>query len=177
MHVEPIEPGLNWYSTYVFISTRDSVTPYHMDREMNFLLQIRGTKTVQLWDPRDAEVMSPAERDRLLSLAADARPAWADRLAAKAMVFELVPGTGVHHPFIAPHLVRTRSETSISLAITFRTEQSDRWTDAHRFNYLARRLGLAPRTVGARPRLDDVKARAMRLARYMRASVRGLIAG
>ncbi|MEO7730158.1 MAG: transcription factor jumonji JmjC domain-containing protein, partial [Kofleriaceae bacterium] len=31
---EPIEPGLNWYSTYIFITARDSVTPYHMDREM-----------------------------------------------------------------------------------------------------------------------------------------------
>jgi len=27
------------------------ITPYQMDREMNFLLQIRGTKTVPLWDP------------------------------------------------------------------------------------------------------------------------------
>ena len=27
----PIEPGMNWYSTYIFISTQDSVTPYHMD--------------------------------------------------------------------------------------------------------------------------------------------------
>lgn len=36
---------------------------------MNFLLQVRGAKTVQLWDPRDDEVMRPEQRDFLFSYA------------------------------------------------------------------------------------------------------------
>src|SRR5690242_11754882 len=70
-----IDQCMNWYSTYVFISAHDSVTPYHMDREMNFLLQVRGTKTVQLWDPFDDDVMTPAQKDELLSYASQERPA------------------------------------------------------------------------------------------------------
>ena len=169
-HTEAIEPGLNWYSTYIFISTQDAVTPYHMDREMNFLLQIRGTKTVRLWDPRDPDVMTPAERDRLLSFTGDPRPAYKSSLAAKATVFELEPGIGVHHPFIAPHLVHTRSGLSISLAITFRTPKSDEWTDAHRFNHLLmRRAGLVPRTVGESTAVDGGTRRVVRAVRRLRA--------
>ena len=36
---EPFEHCINGYSSYIFISARGSVTPYHMDREMNFLFQ------------------------------------------------------------------------------------------------------------------------------------------
>ena len=168
-HTESVEPGLNWYSTYIFISTEDAVTPYHMDREMNFLLQIRGTKTVRLWNPNDPDVMTPAERDRLLSFSEDPRPAYKDSLADKASIFELEPGLGVHHPFIAPHLVHTRSGSSISLAITFRTTRSDEWTDAHRFNHLVmRRAGLVPRTVGESALVDRNKARVVRAVRQVR---------
>src|SRR4030095_14867441 len=88
-HIEALEAGLNWYSTYVFISARNSVTPYHMDREMNFLLQIRGTKTVKLWDPFDDEVMPAEVKDRLLAMPFGSRPPYRPGLDAKAMVFEL----------------------------------------------------------------------------------------
>jgi Cupin-like domain len=163
---ERIEPGLNWYSTYIFITSHDSVTPYHMDREMNFLLQVRGTKTVKLWDPRDPEIMTPAQKDQLLGQRGEPRPTYKPSFEKKAMTFELAPGLGVHHPFIAPHLVTTGKQLSISLAITFRTHRSDVWTDAHRFNYrLRRRLGVAPGTVGNLGVVDATKARIVRLSR------------
>ena len=165
---EPLEPGLNWFSTYLFISAQNAVTPYHMDREMNFLLQVRGTKTVRLWDPNDDEIMSPAQKDILLAARDQPRPTYKPSFDAKAMVFELRPGIGVHHPFIAPHLVTTNSSLSISLAITFRTARSDLWTDAHIFNARCRRLGLNPSTVGKRAIVDDVKARAIRAIRTAR---------
>jgi hypothetical protein len=78
-----------------------------------------------------------------VSFTGDPRPAYEGSLADKASAFELEPGIDVHHPFIAPHLVHTRSGLSISLAITFRTPKSDESTDAHRFNHLLmRRAGL-----------------------------------
>jgi hypothetical protein len=170
---ERVEPGLNWYSTYIFISARDSVTPYHMDREMNFPLQIRGTKTVQLWDPHDDEIMSPAQRDRLLAERGEPRPTYDPAFQRKAMTFELAPGLGVHHPFIAPHLVRTGRELSISLAITFRTRRSDVWTDAHRFNHLIRkRLPIPLVPVGRLGLIDTTKAAVVRLSRRGASAIR-----
>jgi hypothetical protein len=172
-HTEPIEPGLNWYSTYIFITARDSVTPYHMDREMNFLLQIRGTKTVKLWDPYDDDVMSPVVKDQLLADRNEPRPTYKPSFEHKAMTFELAPGLGVHHPFIAPHLIKTGRELSISLAITFRTQRSDIWTDAHRFNHLLRkRLGLPTGAVGRLAALDAAKAHLLRLSRHARKLLR-----
>ena len=164
-----IEPYMNWYSTYVFISAHNSVTPYHMDREMNFLLQVRGTKTVRLWDPNDDVVMTPAQKDELLSYASEQRPQYHDGLEARAMLFELRPGLGVHHPFIAPHLVHTGKALSISLAVTFRTLRSDVWRDAHRMNYTLRNWGRNPRPVGKSYLLDLTKATAVRTIRAVRA--------
>jgi hypothetical protein len=137
-----------------------------MDREMNFLLQIRGTKTVKLWDPHDDEIMSAEQRDRLLTEREEPRPPYRPSFERKAMVFELAPGLGVHHPFIAPHLVTTGPRLSISLAITFRTDRSDLWTDAHRFNHrVRRRLGTGLGVVGRSGVLDATKAGIVRLGR------------
>jgi hypothetical protein len=153
---DPLDPIMSWYSSYIFISARDSVTPYHMDREMNFLLQIRGHKTVYLWDQDDDEIMSSEEKDRLLSRIGD-RPTYQPSFESKALAFQLRPGTGVHHPFIAPHRVHTGAELSVSLALTYRTRQSDMWTDAHRFNARMRGLGLRPAPVGRHAWLDRAK--------------------
>jgi hypothetical protein len=164
---DTIDSEISWYSTYVFISSRDSVTPYHMDREMNFLLQIQGTKTVHLWDPADREIMSDEEKDLLLSRTGD-RPTYKPSFEAKAMTYQLKPGLGVHHPFIAPHRVHTGSELSISLALTFRTRHSDIWTDAHRFNARMRRLGLEPGAVGHNFFVDRAKSELARIGQRVR---------
>lgn len=156
-----MDPWITWYSTYVFISTRDAVTPYHMDREMNFLLQLRGTKQVFLWDQDDQEIMSPEEKDLLLSRIGN-RPRYHPSFEEKAMAYTLQPGIGVHHPFIAPHRVHTAGELSISLALTFRTRQSDMWTDAYRFNARLRQLGLHPGPIGRHAWLDRIKCSAAR---------------
>jgi hypothetical protein len=159
--IEGVDPVITWYSTYVFLSTRDSVTPYHMDREMNFLLQVLGEKQVMLWDPHDEEIMSEPDKDRLLAAFESRRPVYKPSFEAKAMRYDLKPGLGVHHPFIAPHRVHTGSALSISLAFTFRTQTSDRWTRAHAFNHLMRRCGLSPSAIDhGHPLADRVKAAA-----------------
>lgn len=162
------DPAINWYSTYIFISAHDSVTPYHMDREMNFLFQVRGTKTVRLWDPFDDEVMTPTQKDLLFAATDPCRPPYRDAFLEKAMIFELKPGLGVHHPFIAPHLVHTGPNVSISFALTFRTRQSDIWTAAHRFNHHLRKFGLRPTSVRRNPLLDRAKAGLQRIAQRAR---------
>ena len=163
---DAMDPWISWYSTYIFISTRDAVTPYHMDREMNFLLQIRGAKTVHLWDQDDDDIMSPEQKDLLLSRIGS-RPRYRPDFEAKAMTYQLSPGLGVHHPFIAPHRVHTGPQLSISLALTFRTRQSDMWTDAHRFNARLRKLGLHPRPIGKSALIDQTKCNLARLGQRM----------
>lgn len=160
-----IDSPITWYSTYIFMSTGESVTPYHMDREMNFLLQIQGEKYARLWSRFDDKVMTSLERDTLLTDQNRKRPAYRPDLEELSKNFELTPGIGLHHPFIAPHLISTTSARSISLAITYRTELSDIWTDAHNFNYYVRKLGLKPKAVGFDRKADGTKAATIRLAR------------
>ncbi|MBS2032713.1 MAG: cupin-like domain-containing protein [Deltaproteobacteria bacterium] len=160
---EPIDPGITYTAAYIFIAAPGSLTPYHMDREMNFLIHLRGKKVAQLWDPADPAVMSPEDVDQLFARFDIPRPGYRPELDAKAMTFDLLPGQGVHHPFIAPHLVRTTTELAISLAVTFRTRASDRIAQLHNVNHRLRKLGLAPRAVGTDPRADAAKLAAYHL--------------
>lgn len=164
-HIRGLDSPITWFATYIFMSTGQSVTPYHMDREMNFLLQIHGNKGACLWNGYDDMVIKPHERDLLLANFSAKRPQFRDELDKYGKQFELKPGTGLHHPFIAPHLISTKSQRSISLAVTYRTELSDIWTDAHCFNHHISKLGLAPSPVRVRHNSDYRKAKTIRFAR------------
>jgi hypothetical protein len=59
VHSELLRPGMELMQGFVFISSAGSVTPYHMDPEHNFLLQVRGSKTVSLFDGRDRSIVIP----------------------------------------------------------------------------------------------------------------------
>ena len=172
---QAIDPHVNWYSTYIFISSMGSITPYHMDREMNFLLHVRGEKKAQLWGRLDDSVMTSAERDSLLSYAGEHRPAYRESFESRALNFDLSPGQGIHHPFIAPHLYSTNSDVSISLAVTYRTDLSDIWTDAHACNYLLRKLAMTPGAVGYDLSRDQQKANIMRSIRKIKKAINPLI--
>jgi hypothetical protein len=153
---EPIDPGLYWHATYIFISAQGSVTPYHMDREMNFLMQMKGRKEVLLWDPL---VMSELEREKLMTNFDAQRPQFREELRARAQRYEIGPGDGVHHPFIAPHLVTNGPTLSISWAFTFRTRGSDRKGHVLKMNHYLRKLGLTPSPEGESEMKDRIKDR------------------
>jgi hypothetical protein len=152
-----IDPGLYWHASYLFLSAGGAVTPYHMDREMNFLMQIRGSKEVQLWQP---DIMTPEERERLMVDWVAPRPAWKEAHRAGVHSFHLQPGDGVHHPFIAPHLVENGPELSVSFAVTFRTSGTDRKTNVYKTNHYLRRLGLRPLPPAVSPWRDHLKSAA-----------------
>jgi hypothetical protein len=42
--------GMREPHAFIFVSSPGAITPYHMDPEENFLLQIRGTKTISVFD-------------------------------------------------------------------------------------------------------------------------------
>ncbi len=49
---ESVAPGMRKRQGFIFISSASSITPYHMDPEYNFLLQVRGKKRVTNLEPR-----------------------------------------------------------------------------------------------------------------------------
>src|SRR5882672_12422034 len=50
---ERIEPGMCEREGAIFVTSPSSITPYHMDHEINFLLQIRGSKTISVFNASD----------------------------------------------------------------------------------------------------------------------------
>ena len=51
---------------FVFVSSPGSVTPYHIDPEWNFLLQVRGSKTITVFPAGDPSILSEVGTGALL---------------------------------------------------------------------------------------------------------------
>jgi hypothetical protein len=155
---EPVRPGMWRREGFLFISHRAAVTPFHFDPEHNFLLQLRGSKTVYMWDPEDRLVLPRAAIESYYASLADNRnQPYDDRFLATAWTLPLGAGQGLHFPLHAPHWVRTESDVSISFSITFRSELSRRLSLVHGTNGHLRRLGIEPPPFGA-SRLWDTAA-------------------
>jgi Cupin-like domain len=166
-HSEPLVPGMYRREAYIFISSPDSVTPYHIDNEYNFLLQIRGRKTLSVFDPCDRTVLSDQELERYYS-GAHRNLVFENEYQARATMFDLIPGIGLHVPLTAPHWVRNGPEVSVSFSITFRTPASEFRDMAYRVNAKLRRLGLQPVPPGQTAWRDVTKIGAYRAWRRTR---------
>lgn len=158
---EPIAPGMYRREGYIFITSPNSVTPYHMDNEYNFLLQIRGQKQISLFDREDRSILSDLELEKFYT-GGHRNLAFKDEYQAKAQVFQLTPGDGLHFPITAPHWVKNGPAVSISFSITFRTPASEQREMVFRVNAGLRQYGLTPTPVGAAMWQDALKANAYR---------------
>jgi hypothetical protein len=165
-HSEPIRPGMHLAQGFVFISSPGSVTPYHMDPEHNFLLQIRGSKRIHLFDGRDPTILSAEDLEQHYR-GAHRNLVFRDELETKGWTFDLKPGFGLHFPVTAPHYVKNGSEVSVSFSITFRTPDIARRGEAHNFNAFLRRNGLRPAPVGMHPWRDQLKSFTFRAGRQV----------
>lgn len=128
---------------FIFVSSPGAITPYHIDPEHNFLLQISGSKNVFIFDPADRELLPPEILERFhsgfrrnLSLDESHRD--------RACEFNLEPGLGLHFPVTAPHWVRNGESVSVSFSITFRTRESDCRETLYRINSVLRKIGINP---------------------------------
>jgi hypothetical protein len=170
-------PDMRAPELFVFISSPDAVTPYHIDPECNFLLQIRGTKTMRTFPAKDRSVLSEVELERFYAGGPRNLLRLAPETESKAQVFELKPGLGVHVPVNAPHWVRNGPQVSISFSVTFRTDASDRREIAYRINHRLRQLRLRPRPVGHTPAVDGVKYALFDAARRLVRAARSVRSG
>ena len=149
---------------FMFISSPPSVTPFHIDRENNFWIQLRGRKQMTVFDNSDREIV-PGEVVESFILRRSLRDVRLDQsFIDKGHKFDVAPGDGVYFPSTSPHM--TQSETdwvtpgdgvSISLGIVFYTDFTRRQARIHQFNHLLRKLGMSPEPVPTRPPLNSLK--------------------
>jgi hypothetical protein len=169
--VEAVVPehfhGLSQREAFVFVSSPGSVTPYHLDPEHNFLLQIRGTKQISLWDRDDRTVLSEEELEAQYS-GGHRNKVFRDEYQARATVFELTPGKALHFPVTAPHWVKNGDAVSVSFSITFQTRATERRATVYYVNSRLRKRGWTPTPYGRSPWRDGLKYNAFRVARRVR---------
>ena len=149
--VEPYESGVGRAAGWVFISSPNSVTPYHRDHETNFLMQVRGSKQVHVWDPANQSVVNDHEQEVFHHAWTLKETIYRDELEQYANKMELTPGVCAYMPFTAPHWVQNGPEVSISLSVTYLTDQNFRETNVFRANHMLRRIGLKPARYGVGP--------------------------
>ena len=153
---ELLRSGMFLAQGFIFISSPGAVTPYHMDPEHNFLLQIRGSKRIHMFDGHDRSILSEEELEQFYR-GGQRNLAYPPNGNKRGWTFDLSPGFGLHFPVTAPHYVRNGAEVSISFSITFRTPDLKRRRLVHICNAVLRRRGLRPAPVGLHPWQDILK--------------------
>lgn len=143
----------------IFVTSPKRKTPYHIDRECNFLLQIRGQKTIHVFDQNDREILSEEELERFWSRDSSSAEYKAD-MQNRAKSYLMRPGLGVHIPVNAPHWLENQDNVSISLSVNFQFADSLR-ANVYRANFLLRRMGVKPTPPGRLEWLDSVKSAAV----------------
>ena len=152
---------VTWRMMTVMLASPGVRTPYHIDHESNFLLQVAGEKDVCLFDGDDRSVLTLREIEGFYGGNADAAR-YRDELDGRGTVFRIRPGTGVHHPPLAPHWVQNGAAVSISVSVNLCLRPLDDRAKVHQANMILRRLGLRPPPLRSDASGDRLKVAAMR---------------
>jgi len=155
------DPGICYRGGWIFVTSPNAVTPFHMDHEHNFILQVLGKKRIYVWDPWDRTVVPERGQELFHAYSSRELVKFDESLRAKAMVFDVEPGMGAFMPSTAPHLVENGDNPSITMSFTFYTDSTRRRSLIYRGNAHLRRLGLDPKPFGRSHLRDEGVHRAM----------------
>jgi hypothetical protein len=179
--IDPQQPGMFGVGGFIFISAPPSVTPFHIDRENNLWLQVRGRKIINVWDHRDREVVAGADVDEFIVSGVLDNVRLKETHRARSREFNVGPGDGVYFPATSPHMTRTTTDwvkpgdgVSISIGVVFYTPHTYRQATIHSMNQmLRRRLKIEPRPPNANGRGDFLRSVISRFYVWVLKKVRG----
>lgn len=170
---------------FIFVSSANSTTPFHLDAEENILVQITGDKFVHVFDNHDRSLV--CEKNMEISPSKHRNQRYDPAFESRARVFAMKEGDAVHLPYAWPHWVRTGERISVSMAMTWKTPEVLRLNKIRLMNGTLRRFGLPQKPPGAAPALDAAKVFAhdamravidpLRRSEGARKLLRGLIYG
>jgi cupin-like protein len=161
-----IEPGMYEREAAIFVSSPNAITPYHIDHEVNFLLQICGRKSLTVFHNTDRTVLTEKQlEDHFYGPGFHRNLPFREEWQSRGVVFEMKPGDAVHVPTTCPHWVRNGDRPSVSLSVSFKTDYSQRRASVYKMNARLRRLGIDPHPFGRSPMRDTAKFHAFRALR------------
>ena len=146
---------------FLFISAPPSVTPFHIDRENNFWLQLAGEKNITLYDRNDRSVVAARDVENFIIHGGLEDVQLNDDIAPKGTNYAMNAGEGVYFPSTTPHMTMTeegRTKVSVSLGVVFYTDLTRKTARVHQCNNVLRRLVKEPRSPGQSAFSDTLKA-------------------
>lgn len=143
---------------FIFVSSANSTTPFHIDAEENFLLQIKGDKFLHVFDNEDLSLIS--EEAMEISPSKHRNQVYRPEFEERARVFAMSEGDGAFLPYMWPHWVRTGERYSISIAVTWKSPRVRRLNKIRFMNGTLRNLGLPQAGPGRSALWDGVKVAA-----------------
>ena len=164
---ELVAAGLSAPRADIFVSSPGSTTPFHLDEEHNFLLQIRGSKKFSIADGFNPAVLEP-ERLRAYFQGSGELAPYSEHLEQHSVHVDLGPGEGVHIPPCHPHWVQNGNEVSVSLGILWFSDVTARRRHLYRVNNWLERVGLHPAPPGNSSLGDSIKALPLLMKRRLR---------
>src|SRR6267378_7374568 len=150
-----LDAGFEQVEGFVFVSSPNSTTPFHLDSEDNFFVHIHGEKFFTIFDNNDRRIVPDDEIERSMTKHRNLK--YDASFAPRGKEFHLFAGDGCYVPYQWPHWVRTTNSYSISLAITWKTREVRRLNDLHFFNSMLRGVGLPQQPPGRQPLRDALK--------------------
>jgi hypothetical protein len=151
--------GVNFHRRFsraiatLFITSPGETTPYHIDQEVNFLLQIAGEKHVNVFDGSDRKVVTHQQLEGFWT----GKHFIEQQPDSVAKPFLLRPGFGVHHPAFFPHNVQVGDQMSVSLSLGFQRAQFTE-AEVYLLNAYLRKIGMKPHPPGVNRTLDALKS-------------------
>ena len=156
----PLREEITWKDCYIFMGSPHAVTPYHVDHETTFLMQIHGDRIARLWDQKDQSLLTNAEIENYY-MGDLGGAVYQEKNEGKAYVYQMDAGKGVHHPGLAPHTYKNGDTYSVAMGIHLCLKNADRRARAFQANAFLRKLGLHPTPPGQSPWRDRLKISAL----------------
>jgi hypothetical protein len=150
-----LDAGFEQVEGFLFVSSPNSTTPFHLDSEDNFFVHIHGEKFFTIFDNTDRAIVDDNEIERSMTKHRNLK--FDERFASRGQEFHLFAGDGCYVPYQWPHWVRTANSHSISMAITWKTREVRRLNDLHFFNSMLRGIGFPQKAPDKQPALDALK--------------------
>ncbi|WP_418117289.1 JmjC domain-containing protein [Variovorax sp. 350MFTsu5.1] len=163
--VEREQPDIFRVNGFVFFSAPPSVTPFHIDRENNFWLQLHGHKILNVWDHRDRGIVPADAVEDFIVTQSLKKVRFSEAFMPLGLEFDARPGDAIYFPSTSPHMTRSEvggtgagDRLSISIGVTFYTAATREVARIHQVNRLMRKCGLSPSYPRESPVADAVKS-------------------
>jgi hypothetical protein len=154
----------------ILIASPHRITNYHMDSDVNYLLQVAGDKSFAVFDQTDRTLITDEELERYFN-GDDSAACFKPDRRTEATDHDLRAGLGAHVPCMAPHWARNGTQVSIAVSCCFDLASMERLGLVYKANHRLRSLGIRPRS----PRDEAWSNGAKVLGARTVAAMRGLL--